>query len=197
MPSPQRSYAQYATVPSSGHSSSSWGARESDSLPVGRYGHNLLRHLMKCRQSMAKSYSDGPHWGGYVASLCRIDLCTHGLLMLSMNFSLLCSDCLDPVDMLWLAWDPDVVSAWLPSGSGTLRFVMRRLRAVACGPGRRSTSVMLGHACETLAVMYLQLGAPTAENKTTTHRTRGCLCHHGMLNVKDMQLVTGCLWFHV
>ncbi len=26
------------------------------------------------------------------------------------------------------------------------------------GPGRRSISVMLGHACETLAVMYLQEG---------------------------------------
>ncbi len=40
------------------------------------------------------------------------------------------------------------------------------LRAVACGPGRRSSSVMLGHACETLAVMYLQRlgeGPPTAE----------------------------------
>ena len=44
-------------------------------------------------------------------------------------------------------------------------------RAVACGPGRRSTSVMLGHACEMLAVMYLQPGPPIAENETTTHGT--------------------------
>ncbi len=28
-----------------------------------------------------------------------------------------------------------------------------------------------GHACETLAVMYLQRGPPIAENKSTTHRT--------------------------
>jgi hypothetical protein len=48
---------------------------------------------------------------------------------------------------------------------------MRWLRAVACGPGRRSTLVMLGHACETWAMMYLQRGPPTAENKPTTHRT--------------------------
>ncbi len=45
------------------------------------------------------------------------------------------------------------------------------VRAVACGPGRRSTSVMLGHACEMLAVMYLQRGPQIAENETTTHRT--------------------------
>ncbi len=38
-------------------------------------------------------------------------------------------------------------------------------------PGRRSTRVMLGHACETLAVMYLQRGPPIAENKSTMHRT--------------------------
>jgi hypothetical protein len=38
-------------------------------------------------------------------------------------------------------------------------------------PGRRSTGVMLGHACEMLAVMYLQRGPPIAENETTTHRT--------------------------
>ncbi len=36
---------------------------------------------------------------------------------------------------------------------------------------RRSTSVMLGHACEMLAVMYLQRGPPIAENESTTHRT--------------------------
>jgi hypothetical protein len=30
---------------------------------------------------------------------------------------------------------------------------------------------MLGHACEMLAVMYLQRGPPIAENETTTHRT--------------------------
>jgi hypothetical protein len=54
---------------------------------------------------------------------------------------------------------------------GTSRFAMRRLRAVACGPGRRSTSVMFGHACEMLAVMYLQRGPPIAENEATTHRT--------------------------
>jgi hypothetical protein len=44
-----------------------------------------------------------------------------------------------------------------------------------CGPGRRSTSVMLGHACETLAVMYLQRGPTIAENKSTTHRTVECI----------------------
>jgi hypothetical protein len=48
---------------------------------------------------------------------------------------------------------------------------VRMLRAVACGPGRRSTSVMLGHACEMLAVMYLQRGPPIAENESTPHRT--------------------------
>ncbi len=30
---------------------------------------------------------------------------------------------------------------------------------------------MLGHACETMAVMYLQRGPLSAENETTTHRT--------------------------
>ncbi len=35
------------------------------------------------------------------------------------------------------------------------------------GPGR----LMLGHACETLAVMYLQRGPPIVENQSTTHRT--------------------------
>jgi hypothetical protein len=30
----------------------------------------------------------------------------------------------------------------------------------------------LGHACKTLAMMYLQRGPPTAENKPTTHRTQ-------------------------
>jgi hypothetical protein len=54
---------------------------------------------------------------------------------------------------------------------GTSRFAMRRLCAVACGPRRRSPSVMLGHACQTLAVMYLQQGPLTAENEPTTHRT--------------------------
>jgi hypothetical protein len=34
-----------------------------------------------------------------------------------------------------------------------------------------NSSVMLGHACEMLAVMYLQRGPPIAENETTTHRT--------------------------
>ncbi len=33
--------------------------------------------------------------------------------------------------------------------------------AEACGPGRRSTRVILGHACETLAVMHLQRGPPS------------------------------------
>ncbi len=51
------------------------------------------------------------------------------------------------------------------------RSVMRRLRAIACGPGRRSSSVMLGHACETLAAMYFQRGPPIAKNKTPAHRT--------------------------
>ncbi len=43
--------------------------------------------------------------------------------------------------------------------------------AQSCGPGRRSISVIFGHACEMLAVMYLQRGPPIAENETTTHRT--------------------------
>jgi hypothetical protein len=59
------------------------------------------------------------------------------------------------------------IIVWIETGVE----VMRRLRAVACGPGRRSTRVMLGHACETLAMMYLQRGPPIAENKSTTHRT--------------------------
>jgi hypothetical protein len=38
------------------------------------------------------------------------------------------------------------------------------LRAMGC-------SLMLGHTCEMLAVMYLQRGPPIAENESTTHRT--------------------------
>ncbi len=50
-----------------------------------------------------------------------------------------------------------ICSLLYAGSNGTLRFAaMRRLRAVTCGPGRRSTSVMLGHACKMLAVMYLQ-----------------------------------------
>ena len=51
---------------------------------------------------------------------------------------------------------PVTVTVTVTVTNGTLRFAMRRLRAVTCGPGRQSTSVMLGHACEMLARMYLQ-----------------------------------------
>ncbi len=36
--------------------------------------------------------------------------------------------------------------------------------------GRRSTRVVLGHSCGTLAVMYLQRGPPIAENNPTIER---------------------------
>jgi hypothetical protein len=60
----------------------------------------------------------------------------------------------------------------------------------------RSTRVMLGHACETLAVMYLQRGSPIAENKSTTHRTHGT---HRTLSVRKVLgcvrgMLTMCLW---
>ncbi len=55
------------------------------------------------------------------------------------------------------------------------RFVMGQLRAVACGPGRRSTRVMLGHACETT---YLQREPPITENQSPTHRTQSIGRHN-------------------
>ena len=51
----------------------------------------------------------------------------------------------------------------------TPSFFMRLLRAVACCPWKWSTRVMLGHAYETLAAMYLQWVPPIAKNKSTTH----------------------------
>jgi hypothetical protein len=53
----------------------------------------------------------------------------------------------------------------------TVTVTVERGGDISVRAGRRATSVMLGHACETLAVMYLQPGPLTAENKSTTHRT--------------------------
>jgi hypothetical protein len=71
---------------------------------------------------------------------------------------------------------------------------MRQLRAVACGSGRQSTSVMLGHACKMLAVMYLQQGPPIEENESTTHRTLRTHKTRSLSHCSCGHAYSTCLW---
>ncbi len=73
---------------------------------------------------------------------------------LSMNFSLLCHDCLDHVGMIWLAWDPHAVYEWLKltkdhgHGHGHGIFVdlfTRRAHAEDCEPGRQCRMLLDSH----------------------------------------------------